>query len=163
VLHLRDHAARAAELLLRARARRARFGGRVALVVNDRLDVALALAADGAQLTQRSLPVAEARRIAGGMPLGASVHSVAEAEAARGADWLLVGTVFPSATHPDGATIGLEGVRTIAAAGIAPTVAIGGITAANVASLRATGVHGVAVISAILSARDPRAAAEGLR
>jgi thiamine-phosphate pyrophosphorylase len=163
VLHLRDHAARAADLLLRGRQLRERFGGRVALVVNDRLDVALALSADGAQLTQRSLPVAEARRVARGMPLGASVHSVAEAEGARGADWLLVGTVFPSATHPGGATIGVDGVRAIAETGIAPLVAIGGVEPSNVAAVRAAGAHGVAVISAILSAKDPRAVAEALR
>ena len=162
VLHLRDHAARAADLLLRGRHLRERFGGRVELVVNDRLDVALALGADGAQLTQRSLPVADARRIAGGMPLGASVHSVEEAEAARGADWLLVGTVFPSPTHPGGATIGADGVRAIAESGIAPVVAIGGIGPENVAAVRAAGARGVAVISAILSAKDPRAAAERL-
>jgi thiamine-phosphate pyrophosphorylase len=162
VLHLRDHAARAADLLQRGRQLRERFGQRVALVVNDRLDVALALGADGAQLTQRSLPVADARRIAGGMPLGASVHSVEEAEAARGVDWLLVGTVFPSATHPGGATIGLEGVRAIVQTGIAPVVAIGGVNSTNAAAARTAGAYGIAVISAVLSASSPRAAAEGL-
>jgi thiamine-phosphate diphosphorylase len=150
-------------LLVRGRELRGRFRRRVALVVNDRLDVALALGADGAQLTQRSLPVDAARRIAGTMPLGASVHSIFEAEAARGADWLLVGTVFPSATHPAGPTIGLEGLKAIAAAGIAPVVAIGGIDAHTAASVRAAGAYGLAVISSILSAPDPRAAAVALR
>jgi thiamine-phosphate pyrophosphorylase len=162
-LHLRDHAARAADLLRRGRQLRERFGSRVALVVNDRLDVALVLGADGAQLSQRSLPVQEARRVAGRMPLGASVHSVAEAEAARGADWLLVGTVFQSATHPGGTTIGPEGVARVAAAGIAPVVAIGGIDATNAAEVRSAGAHGIAVISAVLSASDPRTAARSLR
>jgi thiamine-phosphate pyrophosphorylase len=162
-VHVRDHAARAADLLERGRRLRERLGGTVRLIVNDRLDVALALGADGVQLGRRSLPVAEARRIAPALALGASVHSTAEARAAGGADWLLLGTVFPSSTHPGGATIGPEGVGAIAAAGLGPVVAIGGITAENAASVVRAGAHGVAVISAVLAAPSPRDAASRLR
>src|SRR5262245_59476688 len=124
-VHLRDHAARAGDLLERGRLIQARLGRRVRLVVNDRLDVGLALGADGVQLGRRSLPVAEARRLAPALALGASVHSLDEARAAAGADWLLLGTIFPSATHPGGETIGPAGVARLAADGLGPIVAIG--------------------------------------
>lgn len=163
VVHLRDHAARAGELLARARELREQLAGRARLVVNDRIDVALALGADGVQLGRRSLPVGEARRVAGRMPLGVSVHSLAEAREAAGADWLLVGTVFPSRSHPGGETLGLDGLRAVAAAGIAPVVAIGGMTPENAAETVAAGAHGVAVISAVLAAASPLEAARRLR
>jgi thiamine-phosphate diphosphorylase len=162
-VHLRDHAARAGELLERGRRLRELLGGEARLVVNDRLDVALALGADGVQLGRRSLPVGEARRVAPSLPIGASVHSLSEARGAAGADWLLLGTVFPSSSHPGGETIGIEGVRRIAAAGLGPVVAIGGITAENAAAAIGAGAHGVAVISAILADRSPRDAARRLR
>ena len=161
-VHLRDHAARAGDLLERGRLLRERLGRRARLIVNDRLDVALALGADGVQLGRRSLPVAEARRLAGALPIGASVHSLAEARAAVGADWLLLGTVFPSASHPGAATIGAEGVRQVAAADLGPIVAIGGVTAENAPSVLRAGAHGVAVISAVLAAPSPRDAARRL-
>jgi thiamine-phosphate diphosphorylase len=161
-VHVRDHAARAGDLLERGRRLRERLGGRARLIVNDRLDVALALGADGVQLGSRSLPVDEARRLAPAIAIGASVHSLAEARVASRADWLLLGTVFPSTTHPGGATIGPEGVGEIAAAGLGPIVAIGGITAENALSVLRAGAHGVAVISAVLAAPSPRDAARRL-
>jgi thiamine-phosphate diphosphorylase len=161
-VHLRDHAARAADLLERGRRLRDLLGPRARLIVNDRLDVALALEADGVQLGGRSLPLAEARRIAPALPLGASVHSLGEARAAGGADWLLLGAVFPSSSHPGGQTIGLEGVRQLAAADLGPIVGIGGITPENAPAVLGAGAHGVAVISAILAAPSPRDAARRL-
>src|SRR5207249_4389843 len=99
---LRDGSATARELLRRGRELQERVAGRAWLIVNDRIDVALALGADGAQLGVRSLPVADARRAAPQMRLGASVHSVAEAVAAvgDGASWVVLGTIYPTRSHP---------------------------------------------------------------
>ena len=164
-VHLRDHAATARDLLARGRELRDRLAGRARLVVNDRLDVALASGADGAQLGGRSLPIEEARRVAPGLALGVSVHSAAEAaEAARGgASWVLLGTIYGSGSHPGRPGAGPRSIVEAGAACGAPIVAIGGITAVNAPECVAAGAHGVAVITAITRADDPRAAAQALR
>jgi thiamine-phosphate diphosphorylase len=97
--------------------------------------------------------------------LSHSVHSLEAALQAErdGADMLVLGTVFPSASHPGGPTIGLEGVREICAAVKIPVIGIGGITAQNAGDVIRAGASGVAVISAIFDAPDPRAAAAELR
>jgi thiamine-phosphate pyrophosphorylase len=94
-----------------------------------------------------------------------SVHSLDAALHAErdGADMLVLGTVFPSASHPGGPTIGLEGVREVGAAVRIPVIGIGGITARNAGDVIRAGASGVAVISAIFDAPDPRAAAAELR
>lgn len=131
------------------------------LVVNDRLDIALAAPAQGAQLTSRSITVADARSVVGDMPLGASVHAVddAVAAAASGADWVVAGHVF--ATPSKGMTPGrgVELVRGIVAAVRTPCIAIGGVRPEHLPALRAAGVHGVAVIRGIWSASDAERAA----
>ena len=164
-VHLREPTASAADLLRRGEQVRDAVAGRARFVVNDRLDVALALGADGAQLGVRSLPVARARAIAPELPLGASVHSVAEAQeaAAAGADWLLLGTIFASGSHPGQPGAGTSLIAAARRKAGVPIVAIGGIDAANAAACVAAGAHGVAVISAIVGAADPAAAAAALR
>jgi thiamine-phosphate diphosphorylase len=131
------------------------------LVVNDRLDVALAAGTRGAQLTSRSMTVADARAVAPALQLGASVHGAADAERAarEGADWLVVGHVFETRSHPGVPGRGVALIREILAAASVPCIAIGGIRAAHVAMLRAAGAHGVAAISGIWGADDAERAA----
>ncbi|HEY3107800.1 MAG TPA: thiamine phosphate synthase [Chloroflexota bacterium] len=160
-VHLRDHAATAADLLARARAIKALLGRRAQLVVNDRLDVALAADADAAQLGHRSLPLPSARRVAPALPLGASIHSLAEA--ALAADFFLLGTIFASRSHPGQPGAGLALIEQVARATRQPVVAIGGIDAGRARACRAAGAHGVAVISAVVAAPDPGAAAAAIR
>lgn len=133
-------------------------------VVNGRLDVALAAGTQGVQLGRGSLPVAEARRLAPReLAVGASVHSLGEARSARraGANYLLVGTIFPTASHPERAAAGPALVRECAAVG--PCVAIGGIDADRVGAVVAVGAGGVAVVRAVWESSDPVAAALDLR
>jgi len=170
IVQLRDHDATTRELLDIARQlRQVTADSGVPFVVDDRLDVALAVGADGVHLGQSDLHPVDARRIAGpDLVIGHSVSSVAEVEEI--ADWpvgtvdhLGVGPVHATPTKPNAAPpLGIDGVRAVAAATALPTVAIGGITSAEVASLRAAGVDGVAVVSAICAAADPTAAAQQL-
>jgi thiamine-phosphate pyrophosphorylase len=130
------------------------------LIVNDRIDVALAVEADGAQVGGRGLGAADVRRLLGpDRLLGVSVHSVDEARAAvdGGAEYVLAGTIWETPSHPErrGAGIGL--IREIAALGI-PTIAIGGVTAARAAEVRDAGAAGVATIRGVWDAPDPAAA-----
>lgn len=136
------------------------------LVVNDRIDVALAVGARGAQLTSRSILPADARRVAPRIALGASVHTVDEAlEAERGGvDWLVAGHVHDTMSHPAEPGRGPAFISEIAEASALPVVAIGGILPAHVAFLRTLGVHGVAAIRGIWGedpsrASDPASAA----
>lgn len=134
--------------------------------VNDRVDVALAVGADGAHLGDDDLPIAGARAIVPpGFLLGRSVDTPAEALAAvrEGADYLGAGPVFPTTSKADaGAVLGPAGIREIAAATVLPTVAIGGIEPGNVDQVFATGAAGVAVIRGVLQAPDPAGAARTL-
>ena len=132
----------------------------VRLFVNDRLDIALAVGADGVQLTPGSLSPEEARRLWARWWIGKSVHDLAEAEAAQagGADYLLAGPVFPTATHPDRPPLGLGPLRDIVALGL-PVIAIGGVTARNCGDVRDAGAHGAAAIRALWDATEPAVAA----
>ena len=132
----------------------------VRLFINDRLDIALAVDAEGVQLTPGSLSPEEARRLSARWWIGRSVHNLAEAEAAQagGADYLLAGPVFPTATHPDRAPLGLGALREIVGLGL-PVLAIGGVTARNAREVREAGAHGVAAIRALWDATEPAAAA----
>jgi thiamine-phosphate diphosphorylase len=131
------------------------------LVVNDRLDIALATGARGVQLTSRSIRVEDARRIAPALALGASVHSVEEAVAAEhaGADWIVAGNVYETATHPEAAGRGPAFVAELASAVRTPVIAIGGILPEHVPFLRRAGARGVAVIRGIWDADDAERAA----
>jgi thiamine-phosphate pyrophosphorylase len=145
-------------------------GTGVALVVDDRVDVALAAGADGVHLGQHDLPVEAARRLAGPeLSIGLSVTVPEHVENARGLpdgtiDLLGAGPVFTTATKPDaGEAIGVDGlIALVALAGPLPVVAIGGITPHNAVEVRSTGVAGLAASSAITTAPDPAAAIRAL-
>jgi len=137
------------------------------LLVNDRVDVALAAGADGAHVGQDDLPARAARRLmAPPAVLGVSAGNLAEArKAARdGADYIGVGPVFATPTKPDaGEPIGMEGLARIARAVSIPVVAIGGITLDNVMAVIEAGAAGAAVVSAVVSAGDMAQAARALK
>jgi len=127
------------------------------LLVNDRVDVALAAGAHGVQLTRRSLSVADARTLVGrGMLIGASVHDRDEAReaVAAGADFLLAGAVYPTATHPGRPGAGLRLIEALVALGL-PVVAIGGVTPEWAGELRQAGAAGMAAIRGIWDAPSP--------
>ncbi len=130
----------------------------VALIVNDRLDVALAGGADGVHLGQDDMELADARRIAGdAFIIGISVTTVEEAMQAEasGADYLGANGVFPTGTKTDlGEPLGLEGVSMLASAASLPIVAIGGIKDSNAGEVMSAGADGVAVVSYIVGAED---------
>ena len=141
-----------------------RYGAR--LLINDRVDVALAVDADGVHLTTTSLPASVARQVLGpGRLIGASTHTLAEVQAAAegGADFLVFGPVFftPSKA-PYGEPVGLDALRTARAAVTLPILAIGGVKKANLDQVLAAGADGIAVISAVISADDPMAASQDL-
>lgn len=165
LVQLREKDLPSNELLALADKLRAVTLGRSLFLVNDRLDVALACAADGVQLPEQGLPVAAARRLAPEtFIVGRSVHSVAEAVRAQeeGADYVQVGSIFASRSHPDQPAAGLALLEATAAAVTIPILAVGGITAANVGEVMQVGASGAAVISAVLGAPSPREAARGL-
>ncbi|EHJ49635.1 Thiamine-phosphate pyrophosphorylase [Solidesulfovibrio carbinoliphilus subsp. oakridgensis] len=139
----------------------------VPLLINDRVDVALAAGADGVHVGQDDMRPADVRAILGPDALiGLSVTGEAEARAARGepVDYLGAGPVFATATKPDaGAAQGLAGLAAMIALAEVPVVAIGAITSANAASVLDQGAAGLAVVSAICSAPNPREAAARLR
>ena len=141
------------------------FGTRtpVRLFVNDRLDVALVTGAAGVQLSGSGLSPADARRLDPDWWIGRSVHSLDEARAAQdsGADYLLVGPVYHTSTHPTRTPLGLGPLRDIARLG-PPVIAIGGVTPERARELGRAGAYGVAVIRAIWDAADPRGSAEAL-
>ncbi len=138
-------------------------GQTVRLFVNDRLDIALAVPAAGVQLGRGSLSVSAARALNPRWWIGKSVHDLAEAEAARieGADYLVVGPVYATASHPGRRPLGLKRLEAIAVAmGDLPVIAIGGITADRVRIIRKAGAYGIAAIRALWDAGD---AAEAVR
>jgi thiamine-phosphate pyrophosphorylase len=166
LLQLRLKRAASGELLATAERLRAMTAAAGAtLVVNDRADVAAAAGADGVHLGQEDLPVAAARRVIGpGRLIGLSTHSEAQLEAARdaGADYLSLGPIFAttskSAADP---VIGCARLRAARRLTARPLVAIGGITAATAREVLAAGADAVAVIAAVVRARDvERATAE---
>jgi thiamine-phosphate pyrophosphorylase len=153
------------ELGLRAADLLARTG--VPLILNDRLDIALACGAAGVHLGQEDMPVQEARRTLGpdGI-IGVSVNTPEEALRAErdGADYVGAGPAYATATKETSLSVlGPEGIGRIKRAVRIPVVAIGGIGPANAAALAASGADGVAVISAILGAPDARRAAADLK
>lgn len=132
----------------------------IRVFVNDRLDVALAAGAAGVQLAADSLPVDAARRLGPQWWIGRSVHSLDQACAAQaeGADYLLAGPVYETATHPDATPLGVDGLREIVELG-PPVIAIGGIRPERARDLARAGVYGVAAIRALWDAPEPAAAA----
>ncbi len=133
----------------------------VLFIVNDHLDVALAIGADGLHVGQEDMPVSMVRKLAPmDMLIGCSVSMVEQAQKAvvDGADYVAVGAIFQTSTK-EVTTVGLERLRQIREAVSVPLVAIGGINAENAASVKRTGANSIAVISAILRAESPETAA----
>lgn len=131
----------------------------VPLIINDRLDIAMAVGAAGVHLGQDDLPCAAARKILGeDYIIGVSAHNQAEAKAAlqSGADYLGCGAVFGTATKADVKKLGTDGLAAICKAKGLPVVGIGGVTADNYREVRAAGADGAAIVSGILAQPDIR-------
>ncbi len=139
----------------------------VPLIVNDRVDVALAVGADGLHLGQNDMPLAAARSLVGSaMVIGISVETTEDAVAAQGggADYLGVSPIFATPTKTDtAAPLGLEGLKAIRRAVKIPLVAIGGLNHRNAAAVIRGGADGIAVVTAIVAAEDPEQAARDLK
>lgn len=137
----------------------------IPFIINDRLDIAQACDADGVHLGQKDMPLDHARRILGRKKLiGYSVSTVLEARAASGADYLGVGPVyFTKSKHDLPKLVGTEGLKAIRKSAKNPLLAIGGIDLENISEVMATGIDGVAVVSAILNAPDIPQAVHKLR
>ncbi len=139
----------------------------VPLIINDRVDVALAIEADGVHLGQTDMPLEIAKKIVGdSMIIGISAESLADALEAEkgGADYLGVSPIYATPTKTETAPpLGLEGLRAIRAAVNIPLVAIGGLNRDNSAAVIQNGGDGVAVVSAIVAADDPVTAAADLK
>lgn len=137
----------------------------VPLIINDRLDIAMAVGAAGVHLGQDDLPCAAARKILGEVYLiGVSAHNPAEAKAAleSGADYLGCGAVFGTATKADVKKLGTDGLAAICREKGLPVVGIGGVTADNYREVRAAGADGAAIVSGILAQPDISATVEAI-
>ena len=137
---------------------------RTLFLVNDRVDIALAVGADGVHLGQEDLPIEIARKLLGRKKIiGLTVHSLAEAQQAEaaGADYLGVGPIFATLTKPDaGPPGGIQLIRQIKRAVTIPLVAIGGINLASAPEVIRAGADGLCAISAVVSGEDVRAEIE---
>jgi thiamine-phosphate pyrophosphorylase len=152
------------EMVRRLRPATRKFG--CTLLVSDRIDVALAAEADGVHLGARSLPTAAARRILKpGMLLGRSVHNLDEVgqRETEGCDYLFLGHLFASASHPREDPIGLDAYREAVLRSTIPVVAIGGITSENVRLVAQAGGGAAAAIGAFFQARDSAETARAFR
>ena len=166
MVQLREKDLPGGQLLALANTIRAAIQEKALFLVNDRVDVALAAGADGVQLGEEALPVEAVRRLAGHrLLIGRSVHSLqgARQAEAQGADFLVVGTIFPTGAKPEAQPAGLDLLAKISRSVHIPFLAIGGVTSSNVAQVMAQGAAGAAVISAILALPDPRQAAHQLK
>jgi thiamine-phosphate pyrophosphorylase len=134
------------------------------IVVNDRLDVALACGADGVHLRADSMTIAAARRLAPlGFLVGRSVHAASEAAEASDADYLIAGTVFPSPSKDLGhRLLGVDGLRAVVLASAAPVLAIGGVSLDHLDAVAATGAAGIAAIGLFMQP-DLRGVVGGIR
>ena len=138
----------------------------IPLIINDRLDIMLAVGADGVHLGQQDIPVKIVRRLIGkDKIIGVSAHCPEEAEKAErdGADYLGVGAIFPTETKKDIIITPVDVLRKIKETVSVPVVAIGGINQNNINTLKGSHVDGVAVISAIMKSKDPKSSAVALK
>ena len=166
IVQLREKDMAAGPLLDLACRIRSITASRASLFVNDRIDVALACDADGVQLGENSIPVEEARSLVGGdLLIGRSVHAVESAidSSRAGADMLVFGTVFATASHPHEPPGGIGPLVELSRHDVVPFLGIGGITADNVGAVVDAGASGAAVITAITESPDPKDAARALR
>lgn len=168
VIQFRDKHRSTRELVHLARQVKEAVGGTgVLFIVNDRVDVALAVGADGVHLGQDDMPLEFARRLLGSdRVIGVSVDTVEQARRAEaeGADYVSLGPVFRTGTKEDaGPVVGIAGVGSVRKAIRVPLVAVGGIDSRTAAGVIAAGADGVAVVSAVASAEDIEAAVAALR
>ncbi|WP_148357096.1 thiamine phosphate synthase [Peribacillus simplex] len=137
----------------------------IPLIINDRVDIALAVAADGIHIGQDDLPLPVVKQmVPEDMIVGVSVSTLEEAlEAERnGADYIGVGSVFPTKTKQDATLMAIGDLEEICRSVSIPAVAIGGITADNISALSNSGLSGTAVVSTIMNADSPKTASESL-
>jgi thiamine-phosphate pyrophosphorylase len=164
VLHVRDHGAEGRRLADLTRRFLALAGPpEAAVMVNGHPEIARGCGAQGVQLRTTDLTPRDARTILVQGWIGCSVHDMPQAEdaASNGADFLIAGSVYPTATHPGQAPGGLALVRQCTTLGI-PVIAIGGVTVARVEELRDAGAYGVAAVSGLWHAADPAAATQAM-
>lgn len=138
----------------------------IPLIINDRIDIAMAVQAAGVHIGQHDLPAATVRKVIGeNMLLGVSASSIAEAIQAQqdGADYLGVGAMFPTGTKTDAESVSMEELQKIRVAVSLPIVVIGGINKGNAGRFKPMGIDGLAVVSAIIAQSDIKAAAAELK
>ena len=138
----------------------------IPLIINDRIDIAMAVQAAGVHIGQHDLPAATVRKVIGeNMLLGVSASSIAEAVQAQqdGADYLGVGAMFPTGTKTDAESVSMEELQKIRTAVSLPIVVIGGINKGNAGRFKPMGIDGLAVVSAIIAQSDIKAAAAELK
>lgn len=136
----------------------------IPLIVNDRIDIALAIEADGVHVGQSDMPANVARKLIGDKILGVSAATVEEARKAEedGADYIGTGAVFQTSTKKDATSISKEELKNIINSINIPVVAIGGINLENAEELKNTGISGFSVVSAIMESDNPKIASEKL-
>ena len=138
----------------------------IPLIINDRIDIAMAVQATGVHIGQHDLPAAAVRKVIGeNMLLGVSASSIVEAIQAQqdGADYLGVGAMFPTGTKTDADSVSMEELQKIRAAVSLPIVVIGGINKGNAGRFKPMGIDGLAVVSAIIAQSDIKVAAAELK
>lgn len=168
VVQLRGKHSDGKELIRYGKAfRRATWETGLLLIVNDRVDIAMVVAADGVHVGQEDIPVAEVRRLSPTLMVGLSVGTEDELQVAAGAqpDYIGMGPVYPTPSKQDaGKPLGIMGFSQLSqrARKVAPVVAIGGIAVSNAQAVWDSGADGLAVISAVMSAADKRAACQAL-
>ena len=165
LVQLREKDLSSRELLTLSIKIRAITSGRALLFINDRVDIAMVCNADGVQLGEEGLPIREVRKLVGkDMLIGRSVHSITSAETAQenGADLLVVGTIFETASHPEGTLAGLSLIEEITRTVVIPIVGIGGITEENASDVVKSGAKGIATITSISLSPNPEYAAQTL-
>lgn len=135
------------------------------LIINDRIDVALAVGADGVHLGQDDLPVPVARRLAPDLVIGVSTHSIEEALRAQeeGASYINIGPIYPTGTKQwEGDYLGLEGLKSIASVARIPFTVMGGIKPVHIPDLIRAGARTIALVTAVTAAADPGLACRSL-
>ncbi len=167
IVQLRDKTATNEEFLEAAKKIKSLAKDRGALfIIDDRVDMALALDSDGIHLGQDDTPVETARRILGKKKIiGLSTHSASQIDEAtkKDVDYISVGPVYSTPTKPDYAPVGLDLIRTASRKLKIPFVAIGGIDESNIKEVTAAGAKRIAVVRAVLSSNDPLEATKTLR
>lgn len=139
---------------------------KIPLIINDRIDIALAIECEGVHLGQDDMPAEIARKILGKDKLiGVSAHNIEEAKKAvlDGADYIGSGAVFPTSTKNDASDVPIEKLKDITNSINIPTVAIGGIKSENIKQLENTNISGISVVSAIMESENPIKASEKLK